>query len=218
MEFIPGSIELDDSPVILNVWSGLEKSALLSQFAGVCYYRLPPLGVAEPSQRPNFVIISEGFGALLIEVVSERVDDFLEDDFWNLSNGETIPSRDILLDNFKNEVINRFSKERSLYNRQKREATLPIQSLLIFTENSKDSVENVEFFADTTIFQKAMNEGLEQILSKLVVESRPPQLLIDKAISTLESTDVYNKLRTRPTIKVLDKKNDYVEKALEVTF
>jgi len=88
------------------------------------------------SDVPTFIVVTKEFGVLLLDVVKDEiltVDD--EARVWTTKDGP-IYSRDVVLEQYGDEMISRFKRTATLYNRKKKENLVPIESVLLFRENN----------------------------------------------------------------------------------
>jgi hypothetical protein len=99
MEYIAGTLGLEATVAALEVWALL--SDRLRDAPGQLGYRQPSVGVRDKWDIPTFILISDRHGIVFIDVVDEKVANGDENwEFMILADGNSVPSRDIILENF----------------------------------------------------------------------------------------------------------------------
>lgn len=215
MEFIAGSIDIKGSISEKQVWGKLQ--IFLKDEVGYCGYKKPSISVPI-EEIPSFVILSEKYGIVLIDVVDHQIAT-MEEDYWTITNGEILYSRDIILANFAREIDTRLSKDSTLYNRREGKALLPISKIEIFLQNSQEELES---FGEMLVEKALSKEKVETALENFFSAIDNPKLLpvsndkYNKALSVLEGTDTLR--NKQPLIKLPTTKNDFIQKSLEETF
>lgn len=215
MEFIAGSIDIKGSISEQQIWKELQ--VFLKDEVGYCGYKKPSISVPI-EEIPSFIILSQKYGIVLIDVVDHQIAN-MEGDYWTNINGETLYSRDILLGNFAREIDTRLSKNSTLYNRRESKALLPISKILIFLQNNQDDLES---YQKMLVEEALSRENIESDLKKFFSSINNPELLpvlddkYNLVQSVLEGTDTLR--NKQPPTKSPQTKNDFIQKSLEETF
>lgn len=142
MQYLPGSLEIDNIPYDRETWDFLIDK--VQGLDGYCAYKIPVLGVTSMSEVPTFIVVTRQYGVLLLDVVHDAVS-MVDDDarYWTTAHGITY-SRDVVLEQYCDEMESRFKRTSSLYSRKKRSSLVPITNVLLFRENDFDSLKNLD--------------------------------------------------------------------------
>jgi len=222
MELLPGNLALENNPHELSIWRKI--ASILQNEAGILGYRIPAIGISEKEQIPSFILRSEKFGIVLLDVVNTkitRIDD--EGTFWYASEEEEIFSRDITISQFNEQIINRLNKDFELFDFKKRELKFPkIRKYLLFPENTREEIAAIWGVGDSTqmINDAIATEEIDDSLANVIFVNRSEFYIeknkLDKIDSLLENTDRSNQ-RTK-SIKQPKTVSDFIKKSLEYTF
>jgi hypothetical protein len=79
--------------------------------------------------------------------------------YWKTTNGG-IYSRDVVLEQYFDEMESRFKGTSSLYNRRKRECLVPITNILLFRENDFESLNKMDI-ADSIVAEFIARDQVE---------------------------------------------------------
>lgn len=163
MQFLPGSLEIDNIPYDRQIWDVLTR--LLRDLDGYCAYKIPVLGTASNSDVPTFIVVSRQYGVLLLDIVLDEVLSVQDDArLWSTSES-TMYSRDVVLEQYSDEMESRFKRTSSLYSRKKRTSLVPITNVLLFSENSPASLTALELTEEDCFSETiATEEHDERIL------------------------------------------------------
>jgi len=214
MQKLAGNIEIENNHVYIEWWNKI-LDYLKTDDEAIIGYKIPKLGT-ENNNMPTFFIRSKKFGIIVIEVVSHKILK-IEDDFWQTSNGEEIYSRDIILDDFVNEIKNRFSKNKELYNRKNNEFNVKITPILIFDFNNINEIDkDLLNINQELIFTKDNSEEIQKIF--LSEKELINDLQFNILNSILDGTNPFNKREHKKNITEFKTINDYIQKSLEETF
>lgn len=142
MQYLPGSLEIDNIPYDLEIWNVLTEK--LKNLDGYCAYKIPVLGAASNADVPTFIVVSQQHGVLLLDIVLDAVTE-IDDDarLWTTSSG-IIYSRDVILEQYSDEMESRFKRTASLYSRKARKSLVPMTNALLFRENDAASLESLD--------------------------------------------------------------------------
>ena len=219
IQFLPGSLEIDNIPYDKEVWSMLVQQ--LSQYDGYCAYKIPILGVSNSSEVPTFVVVTLQHGVLLLDVVHDSITGVDEDArLWSTQDG-LIHSRDLVVEQYCDEMESRFKRAPNLYNRRKRSSLVPISTITLFRENNYESLD--QLFDEDALFSEVIDSNsfphnvLEQYLD---VGWKGNAEQFGDILSLIEGTWDYNAITTGPldTTKELKTINDFVCRSLKRTF
>lgn len=220
MEYVAGTIAIDANIAAKEIGDVL-KGHLIS-FEGQIGYRQPSVGTRDKDEIPSFLIVSPSHGIVIIDVVDDKivsVDSSLE--FFQTSDGRSLRSRDVICDNFEQEIQNRLKKDSRLYNRAKKSLYIPTSKVILFCRNTSEEISAInsgEIFVSDYITSGSLKESLLGYLDGLVQKPFLPSDLIDIAISTLEGTSAYDKIRKTGPITDPETKNDFIRISLNTTF
>lgn len=133
MQFIPAIHTYKSDIAAQNVWAIL--SEWLGDVDGYAYYRHPSLGSGR-GIVPDFVILSESHGSLVVRVLDYTIDDIHEvNEEYLKVNGKEINSPILDLEDFKVALKYRFDQERKLRDR------IQLNSLLALPNITKHGFE-----------------------------------------------------------------------------
>jgi superfamily I DNA and RNA helicase len=218
MQFLPGSLELDNNPYDLELWAKLVH--LIQGFNGYCAYKIPFLGASSVSEVPSFIIVTQEHGVLLVDIVHDKLLSVEEDGRTWKTNSGISQSRDVILELYVDEIEARFKRSANLYDRRNKKSLVPINSLLIFRENSLNEINTLDIkdysFSDMEV-NDSFNTYFEIYISKNKWNGENKQF--DDILSLIEGTWDY---RGSPII--IDKSqqtntvNGLIQKSLNRTF
>lgn len=139
MQYLPGSLEIDNVPYDTEIWRLLHEE--LKDLDGYFAYKIPVLGTPSPKDVPTFIIVTKEHGITLIDVFHEKLED-IEDDgrVWRTQDG-SMHSRDVVLEHYVDEIESRLKRSKSLYSRRKKETLVSVNSIIIFRENLASSLQ-----------------------------------------------------------------------------
>lgn len=220
MEFLAGNIELEDSPFVNHIWDSLVE--IVATQTGILGYKTPSLGKSA-DETPSFIIRSREFGVILIDIIDERVDEYDDDnEFWKISSGEFMYSRDILLDLYKQEIENRFKENKDLFDIRKGtwKSNISISKLLIFTQNKASEIDSLNDLSDNPIINNYLgsdnySEALPNIFNK---KDEIDESIIDIVDSIFDGSDVYSKVSKKKIEQEPTNINEFIKKSLDNTF
>lgn len=218
MQFIPGSIELENRPGDKDVWALLQ-NALVAQ-EGQCGYRLPSVGVSVKEDVPSFITVSNSHGIVLVDVIDDHIAR-CDADYWILDNNDALFSRDIAIDKFVSEIENRLRQDHTLYDRKAKQLHVPIHKLLIFYRNSFTEVNEISSTCDIlseSLSRENLLSDLKSFFSRIKQSTTGSNKNMDRVIAVLEGTPIFEKRKKRPQPGKPVTKNDYIQKSLDMTF
>ncbi|MBB1334916.1 MULTISPECIES: DEAD/DEAH box helicase [unclassified Pseudoalteromonas] len=217
MQFLPGSLEIDNIPYDLQIWNILRRT--LRDLNGYCAYKIPVLGAPAPEDVPSFILVSKEHGITLIDVVHEKVEEILEDGrIWKTSAGLT-NSRDVILEHYQDEIDNRLKRSPNLYNRRKKRTLVDINLVTVFFENDEPEVE--EFIeTDYLISEAICLNNFERKLPELISQNEwnGNQEQFDDILSLIEGTWDYQRVSSVTSNDTLNSINDFISMSLKRTF
>ncbi|MDF2180598.1 ATP-binding domain-containing protein [Neptuniibacter sp. CAU 1671] len=219
MQFLPGSLEIDNDPYDLELWEHL--SNLLAKQEGYCAYKIPVLGTTSLSEVPTFVVVTKESGIFLIDICHEKVVGFEEDGrVWRTVDSVTY-SRDIVLELYKDEIESRLKRSPNLYSRKYKNQKVPVNCLIIFRDNSPDELEKINY-NDYVYSETTTRESYSKDLAKFFTDNHAwdgTDQQFDDILSLIEGTwgyrdlsETYDKAKQPSTI------NDFIQLSLQRTF
>ncbi|MBL3825536.1 MULTISPECIES: DEAD/DEAH box helicase [unclassified Marinobacter] len=218
MQYLPGSLELDNIPYDVEIWRQLESIFQVTE-EGYCAYKIPMLGSVDTSEVPTFIIVTPELGIVLLDVVHDEVNSFDDDGrVWNTSGGAQY-SRDLILELYGDEIVTRLKRNPRFYDRRAASLKVPLRRALIFRENTHASLEELstqDFCLSDIISCDDITGNLERLLNNPVwnadVES------FNEVLSLLEGTDAIGKTSTPVKNVRLETINDLISASLARTF
>lgn len=142
MEFIPILVEqFENDPDARAVWAQIE--AEIGDVDGIAFYAHPSLGVR--GSLPNFVVLARGFEPFVVKCVHNQLEDIkaIDDQVWTLHE-ETIPSPNLILEDFVFALKHRFENDRVLRRKVAPTGFLAMPHITRKTFDDKFGDENVD--------------------------------------------------------------------------
>lgn len=217
-KFWPGSLELENKPAHLHIAEKLEQ--VFSSKHGYLAYKLTNLGRADVEQVPSFLIITQEHGIVILDVIEEKLHDIKEKDgneFW-LLNEQFVLSRALEVQIYEEEIRSRLRNDTSLYNRFNRKVIVPITSYILFCKND---VHDLTGFGDAISGYGATILTLNAYDSQIQANNSPHNgstSELDKIISLLEGTFIYQAKTEYKEEKAPVSINDFIQLSLKSTF
>jgi superfamily I DNA and RNA helicase len=219
MEYIAGTLGLEATVAVQEVWALL--SARLRAIAGQLGYRQPSVGVRDKDEIPTFILISDRYGIAFIDVVDDKLvrwDDNKE--YMIFADGSSIPSRDIVLENFQNSVETRLKTDLTIWNRSTQRLAISCRSIIILRRNTDSELASLQPLSSDRIqwlsgddFEQKLIDSLENIPHQALSEG-----LLDACISKLEGTSVLSRQPRIPRNLDPVTKNDFIQNSLRTVF
>ncbi|EJI85107.1 hypothetical protein AEST_22090 [Alishewanella aestuarii B11] len=217
MQFLPGSLEIDSIPYDLQIWNILRRT--LANLDGYCAYKIPVLGAPAPEEVPSFVVVTKEYGITLIDIVSERIEEIIEDGrVWKTSEG-AINSRDVILEHYRDEIESRLKRSPNLYNRKLKKASVDTTLITVFFENDELEVERF-VQSENLISDGICIKRFEKEIIGIISNNRwnGSQEQFDDILSLIEGTWDYQ----RANSSIFDKKpeliSEFISMSLKRTF
>ncbi len=198
MEFLPGAIGFVSDEAIITT------SEVITDFFknenGLIGYKNPTVGVGNKESVPAFVIIHERAGILLVEVLTEKVISTEKDgEYWKLEKGQTVYSKDIVLDKFYSEIENRLKSDLKFFDRRSNSVKINISKVLYITGQPKETLK--EFIDKGIIINQVCDDkDFGNFLNTFNSNNSVDPSLIDPLYALLEGTKAYEK----PSIEIPD--------------
>lgn len=217
IQFLPGSLEIDNNPYDIEVWRYLVTK--LQNLNGYCAYKIPYLGASSINDVPTFIVVTQEYGVLLIDLIHDKLISVEEEGrTWRTSAGVS-HSRDLILELYSDEIETRFKRAASLYSRKAKRPLVPINSVLIFRENNADDLTS--FGLEETCVSSVASSSYEQIINENFDDEKwdGSDKQFDDILSLIEGTWDYRGTTTpidlslKPTTV-----NDYISRSLNRTF
>lgn len=218
MEFLAGTVAIENNPKEIEIWGRLKK--ILSEERGILGYRIPSLGVASKDEIPSFIVRSESYGIVILDVINAKIQSIDESgDYWVTSDGIDIYSRDIITSQFYEEIVNKLKADKNLYDLRKKQLIIPeIRSYVIFPYNSKDEIDSIysdpinEFIYSEDIENNRLEQEIFANNESFCLKKHE----LDIIDSLFENTDRSN--RKQKPVNSLQTYNDFIQKSLDYTF
>ncbi|MDM1397771.1 DEAD/DEAH box helicase family protein [Myroides odoratimimus] len=175
MEYLAGNIANDNDYILKSIWETISQKYHNEDW--IMGYKTPSFGKSV-DETPSIIIRSSEFGITLIDIVSDEILEFDEEnEYWNTRSNEYVLSRDIVLELFEKELINKLKDDNRLYDIRKDEFKfeLTINKLLVFSQNKEEEIKKINAEANVTLcnnyvcsdnwtdFHKFWNVGKENI-------------------------------------------------------
>ena len=218
-QFLAGSLALEDRAFHFQTAEIVQ--AVFRECGGYIAYRLTTLGRASEDDVPSFIVVTKEHGIILIDVIEEKVQSLIEKDsgeYWQLTNGHTIPARSFVTDIYSDEVVSRLKNDVTLYNRKTKSLNIPITSALVFCSNQESDIP--QFVKEYEGLLDCLTvDNFESWLESLTPEYNCSDVALGKLYSLLEGTFIYeDKQNLIQEKEKLETVNDYIKKSLKTTF
>ncbi|MBN7769032.1 ATP-binding domain-containing protein [Marinobacter daepoensis] len=218
MQYLPGSLELDNSPYDVEVWRTLTQ-ILGSDREGYCAYQIPMLGSVDTSEVPTFIVVTPEIGILLIDIVSNEINGVEEDGrVWGTPNGYE-PSRDVLLELYGDEIETRLKRNSEFYDRRSKSIKVNLERILLFRENHSESLREIgvaEYCISKVVGSDEIDAFLTSRLQQGGWDSSVAQF--NEVLSLLEGTEAIGRTSGYVKKEQIETINDYLQASLARTF
>jgi superfamily I DNA and RNA helicase len=219
MEYIAGTLGLEATVAADEVWTLL--SVRLRDVPGQLGYRQPSVGVRDKWDIPTFILISDRHGIVFIDVVDEKVATGDENwEFMILSDGSSVPSRDIILENFQNAVETRLKTDLTIWNRVTQRLAISCHSIILLRCNTEAELTALNPLSSDRItwlsgddYERTLIQALEGI-----PHAPLPHGVLDTCISKLEGTSELSRQPRAPRNVDPETKNDFIQNSLRTIF
>jgi len=216
MQFIPGNLAIEKNPQELILWDKLKN--ILVEGKGIVGYRIPTLGIPNKEDIPSFIIRSEKYGVVILDVVNFKITAMDESgDYWTTSTNKEIFSRDIVSSQFYETVVSKLKDDRNLYDLKKKKLiTSDIRNYIIFPYNTKDEIASI---SSEPINEFICKEDIDSKLAEIFQINEDYSIkvnLLDIIDSLFENT--YKNNRKNKPVNDPRTNNDFIQKSLDYTF
>lgn len=220
MEFIAGNIANEKDQILNNIWNDIS-SKLIDQDL-IVGYKTPSFG-KELEETPSIIVRSKEYGILLIDFVNYNITEFDEEnEYWKTSDGEFILSKDILIDLYDKELVNKLKDNRTLYNLRadKFNFNLTIKKILVFSQNSESEINELNEKAEIKLTNPFVcNDNWNEYFDLLFQKEESIEVkFIDIIDSIFDGSSIYAKKNNRKIENELKTMNDFIKKSLNLTF
>jgi superfamily I DNA and RNA helicase len=141
IQYLPGSLEIDNIPYDREIWTVLTE--ILQGLDGYCAYKIPVLGATSTSEVPTFIVVTKQLGVMLLDVVVDEIFSLNDDArVWSTKSG-VVYSRDVVIEQYCDEMVTRFKRTSSLYSRKEQKSLVPVTRLILCRENTHESLERL---------------------------------------------------------------------------
>lgn len=220
MEYVVGSLALENNVAANQIGEFI--NGALKNLVGQIGYKQPTVGVRDKADVPTFIIISPKFGIVLIDVIDEKlanIDDSGE--FFHYDNHVNAYSRDIVVDNFFQEVENRLKKESKIYDRKSRQLKVNISRAIVFYHNTHAELNGmpaINDFLSEVIAVDNVNDAIIEFLNRNQQSPELPIEILDVCVAALEGTAVYDWSKKAPPVTSPVTKDDFIRISMNTTF
>jgi superfamily I DNA and RNA helicase len=217
--FLPGSLALENRPFQLRIADVIRDT--FQNCDGYVGYKLTTLGRASDDDVPSFIVVTQQYGILLIDVVDEKIestDDVENTEYWITGSNKKIPARSVLMEIYEDEIQSRLKNDMTLYDRKTRKVKTPIRSLVVFCQNDQRNIDSwykkfTEYTSEALVFS-----SLKDWLIALQPEYNCADQELGRIYSLIEGTFIYENKTTATAEVALTTVNDYIQKSLKTTF
>ncbi len=136
-DFLPGSLALSANSIPFAVEISKKIKESLRSCNGYFAYKFASLSQNKQKDVPTFLIVTQEYGILIIDVVEKKIDEVIELDdsqIWK-SNDEYFESREIITFDYEDAVKARLKSKATVFNRKTKKFNIDINSIVIFSEN-----------------------------------------------------------------------------------
>lgn len=217
--FLPGSLALENRPFQLRIADVIRDT--FKNCDGYVGYKLTTLGRASDDDVPSFIVVTQQYGILLIDVVDEKIEsteDVENTEYWITGSNKKIPARSVLMEIYEDEIQSRLKNDMTLYDRKTRKVKTPIRSLVVFCQNDQSNIDSwynkfTEYTSEALVFS-----SLKDWLIALQPEYNCADQELGRIYSLIEGTFIYENKTTATAEVALTTVNDYIQKSLKTTF
>lgn len=218
MEFLAGNIELEGNNFINQFWDILVDK--MSSEKGITGFKTPSLG-KDIDYTPTLILRGENIGIVIIDVVNDVIVGFDDDnDFWETSDDRFLYSRDLIIDAYEQELRNRLKEDKELYDlrTKKWNIKLNIGKYLLFAQNKKDEIDNLDSKATNKLINKYYCSDDYTNLFEDILKHKEGQNKIDIIDSILDGSNIYSKVIKKKIETEPSNINEFIKKSLDYTF
>lgn len=218
MEFLAGNIELEDNHFISQFWDTLVDNVQSED--GITGFKTPSLG-KDINDTPTLIIRGESIGIIIIDIVNVNVTEFDEEnEYWRISDDEFIFSRDLVIDAYEQELLNRLKEDKNLFDLRKKEwkVEIKIGKYLIFAQNVKKEIEALDSGSDNKLMNKYYcSDNYNDVFCEFK-QNTFTQEKIDIIDSILDGSNIFSKTIKKKVEFVPSNMNEFIKKSLDNTF
>ncbi|WP_284082762.1 DEAD/DEAH box helicase [Acinetobacter pittii] len=221
-DFLPGSLALSANSIPFAVEISKKIKESLQSCNGYFAYKFASLSQNKQKDVPTFLIVTQEYGILIIDVVEKKIDEVIELDdsqIWK-SNDQYFESREIITFDYEDAVKARLKSKATVFNRKTKKFNIDINSIVIFTENPNYNelldielnITGIDFSEFDEYLATQYKNAEKQMLSEEI---------FNQVCSQIEGTFIFEKkldiksLIENPPLKTM---NDFIQQSLNVTF
>lgn len=221
LQLLPGTLEIENNPGEILVWEKI--SAFLKGEEGILGYKMPSIGIIDKENIPSFILRTEKFGIILIDVVNFQIRKIDEQgDFWEAISGQDFYSRDIILSQFTEQAITQISKDKRLFDLRRRQLKISeIRSYIVFPYNTRKELDDIWQDIDEElglINENISSDEIDYLLQEEICKEGYPisDEELDIVDSLFENTNrSQRKIRGEQNLESI---SDFIEASLQYTF
>lgn len=220
MEFIAGNIENEKDHILLDIWSDI--STKYKDLDLIIGYKTPSFG-KELDETPSIVIRSKEFGIILLDFVNISIVEFDEEnEYWKTINGDYIASKDIMINLYEKELLNKLKNDKVLYNIRKDSFNfnLTINKLIVFSQNTQAEISELNSSHEMPLINNYLcNDNWGNYKDILFTKNVDiDRKYIDVIDSIFDGSDIFSKKNKKKFEPELKNMNDLIKKSLDLTF
>ncbi|RSK51146.1 DEAD/DEAH box helicase [Hymenobacter rigui] len=212
MQYISGSLGHNSSAEEKII--GTQINSDFVSFEGTLGYRMPSVGM-QGKDIPSFIAQIYEHGILIIDIVSEHIlgpaDD--SDEYWITETGVTIPSRDIVIDNFEREIQNRLKQDGRVYDRRTGQLKIVIGKVLVFCNTPADKIASLNL-----INPHIDRNSITSYIRSFIRNSNNSIYVSKQSQSLIEGTKVFAKARKAVLNPESTLLGDLIDRSMDNTF
>lgn len=216
IDIFGGDIAIDNEPFAVDFFDNLKGLSPSSEC--ILGYQFPKLGV-EKNKMPSFVVFKRNSGILLIDIVNDEIDSStFSKTVWKTKLGNLISNRDLIIDNYEQELLNRIKDEPKLFDRRNRRSIIQIKKIIVFCENSIDEIKKnkQDMFSEAMSFQDAIGYAKNYIHDSSTEELDENSW--NKLMSLTDGSHIYERQILIEPTTILSTKFDFITRSLQRTF
>lgn len=222
-DFIAGSLAIDapSSPFILLASQIIKE--VFYETNGYFAYKFISISKDNPKNIPTFLIVSQEYGILIVDIIQEKVLSTIERDeefYWKIGD-EFEYSRETVVFNYEEDVKNRLRTKPLLFNKKKKIFNVEINTLLVFCENNEYQELLDPDLDNIAVNFSELKDYLEAFHAQRSLNTPLSDEVFAQICSQIEGTYIFEKEKNINSLlneQSLVTVNDFIEESLNVTF
>ena len=220
MEFIAGNIENEKDQILLDIWNDI--STNFEDLDLIMGYKTPSFG-KELDETPSIVIRSKDYGIILLDFINNNIVEFDEEnEYWKNLSGDYITSKDIIIDLYEKELLNKLKNDKILYNIRKNtfNFNITINKIIVFSQNTQEEIDRLNSSHEMPLLNNFLcNDNWDKYKDLLFTKKvEIDKKYIDVIDSIFDGSDIFSKKNKKKFEPELHSMNDLIKKSLDQTF